>query len=232
MWSPTWTTAHARSTSSSSRTSWKLPRPSSSTIEWHSNKLAPSSNICAPTMEAMPNCSRSNSRGMGLSTCFQLPTLPSRTVTLSESIAPSSTFIVRAMLIQSGGFNKAWWAEAIMLAVHIYNRMPHTALGGNVPIHHWSGNVPLIVHLHPFGLKVKGVMPLNKQAKLKPKKEDYIFVGFALNTALSLRSCWLLQEHPPLQSGQRRQYVFRSPSAFCTSYHSHLSTNGAMSLTD
>ena len=45
---------------------------------------------------------------------------------------------VRCMLSQSG-LSKAFWAEALMYASHIINRLPSTAIDGKTPIEVWSG---------------------------------------------------------------------------------------------
>ena len=47
---------------------------------------------------------------------------------------------VRCML-SNAGLGKQFWAEAVMYASHLINRLPSAALNGKTPLEVWSGNL-------------------------------------------------------------------------------------------
>jgi len=62
--------------------------------------------------------------------------------------------MVQTMLIDSN-LSHGFWAEALQLAVHIYNWTPHKANRGKSPYFALTGEQPkLDKYLHPFGTKV------------------------------------------------------------------------------
>jgi hypothetical protein len=65
------------------------------------------------------------------------------------------------------------WAKVYSMAVHIKNRLPHSAFRLKIlPYEIMFSNKPLIKHLYPFGAKYNVHVPEEKQigiSKLSPK---------------------------------------------------------------
>lgn len=85
---------------------------------------------------------------------------------------------VRAMLIASG-LPKAYWGEALTGAVYLYNRTPHTALGGKTPYEAKNGKKPDISNIRIWGSLAYKRNPLVK--KLDPKAIPHILTGWGPN---------------------------------------------------
>ena len=88
--------------------------------------------------------------------------------------------MARAMLLD-GNVSTFFWPLAIQAAVHIKNRVPHSALPPNTtPYEMWFGRKPDISHFRPFGCKVTARKLLSDtQPKLEPRGEQGIFMGYA-----------------------------------------------------
>jgi hypothetical protein len=86
---------------------------------------------------------------------------------------------MRAMLLDAG-LPLYLWPLAAQAAVHINNRLPHSALPNNVtPFFHWFGVKPDISHFCPFGLLVTVRKPDSPdQNKVYMCSEEGRFVGY------------------------------------------------------
>ena len=83
---------------------------------------------------------------------------------------------VRCMLSQSG-LSKAFWAEALMYASHIINRLPSTAIDGKTPIEVWSGQPTSDYdRLHIFGCPAYYHVT---ESKLDLRAKKAVFMGFS-----------------------------------------------------
>ena len=81
---------------------------------------------------------------------------------------------VRCML-SNAGLGKQFWAEAVMYASHLINRLPSAALNGKTPLEVWSGK-PINDYdtLHVFGSIAYYYV---KESKLDPKAKKALFMG-------------------------------------------------------
>ncbi|KAE8654775.1 glutamate-ammonia ligase family protein [Hibiscus syriacus] len=70
---------------------------------------------------------------------------------------------------------KEFWAEALVYACHLVNRLPSTAIGGKTPLEKWFGE-PAIDYdsLHVFGSTAYYYV---KESKLDPRAKKAIFMG-------------------------------------------------------
>ena len=84
---------------------------------------------------------------------------------------------VRCML-SNAGLGKQFWAEAVMYASHLINRLPSAALNGKTPLEVWSGK-PINDYdtLHVFGSTAYYRV---KESKLDPKAKKALFMGVTL----------------------------------------------------
>lgn len=85
---------------------------------------------------------------------------------------------VRCMLIDSG-VAKEFWAEAVMTAAYIINRVPCKGSGDKSPEEIWSGQKPNMKWLKVFGCKAYAQVPAVKRKKLDDKSTECIFVGYS-----------------------------------------------------
>ena len=81
---------------------------------------------------------------------------------------------VRCML-SNAGLGKQFWAEAVMYASHLINRLPSAALNGKTPLEVWSGK-PINDYdtLHVFGSTAYYHV---KESKLDPRAKKTLFMG-------------------------------------------------------
>jgi transposase InsO family protein len=87
---------------------------------------------------------------------------------------------VRVMLLTTG-LPKAYWGEAVIAAVYLYNRTPHSSLQGfTTPYEAKTGEKPDLSNI-----KTWGSIAYKKESigisKLDPKAELYILVGWGSN---------------------------------------------------
>ena len=84
---------------------------------------------------------------------------------------------VRCML-SNAGLGKQFWAEAVMYASHLINRLPSAALNGKTPLEVWSGK-PINDYdtLHVFGSTTYYHV---KESKLDPRAKKTLFMGVTL----------------------------------------------------
>ena len=84
---------------------------------------------------------------------------------------------VRCML-SNAGLGKEFWAEAVVYASHLINRLPSTANGGKTPMEVWSGKPATDYDsLHVFGCPAYYHV---KESKLDPRAEKALFMGVSM----------------------------------------------------
>ena len=84
---------------------------------------------------------------------------------------------VRCML-SNAGLGKQFWAEAIMYASHLINRLPSVELNGKTPLEVWSGKpINDCDTLHMFGSTSYYHV---KESKLDPRAKKALFMGVTL----------------------------------------------------
>ncbi|KAI5342476.1 hypothetical protein L3X38_010351 [Prunus dulcis] len=71
------------------------------------------------------------------------------------------------------------WAEAVHIAVYIFNRCPTKALNNITPFEAYSKRKPCIAHLKIFGSLCYVHVPTKLRHKLEPKSVKGVFVGYA-----------------------------------------------------
>ncbi|KAE8707872.1 hypothetical protein F3Y22_tig00110372pilonHSYRG00231 [Hibiscus syriacus] len=81
---------------------------------------------------------------------------------------------VRCML-SNAGLGKAFWAEAVIYAGQLINRLPSSAIGGKTPLEVWSGKPATDYDsLHVFGSTAYYHV---KESKLDPREKKALFMG-------------------------------------------------------
>ena len=84
---------------------------------------------------------------------------------------------VRCML-SNASLGKQFWAEVVMYASHLINRLPSASLNGKTPLEVWSGK-PINDYdtLHVFGSTAYYHV---KESKLDPRAKKALFMGVTL----------------------------------------------------
>jgi len=88
---------------------------------------------------------------------------------------------LRAMLERAVTYDKKLWAEAVLTAIYIKNRQPHSALKDLTPYEAFYGSKPSIQHLQPFGREWYIHVPYQKRTdgkKLSPRAQRAIVTGY------------------------------------------------------
>ena len=82
-------------------------------------------------------------------------------------------------MLSSAGLGKQFWAEAVIYASHLINRLPSAALNGKTPLEVWSGK-PIKDYdtLHVFGFTADYHV---KESKLDPRAKTALFMGVTLS---------------------------------------------------
>jgi hypothetical protein len=77
------------------------------------------------------------------------------------------------------------WAEAILTACHIRNRLPTSSLGGKTPYEAWTGRKPRVGHLRKFGCTVyRHILKKSGRRKLDTKSVKGYLVGYESDSGL------------------------------------------------
>ena len=78
-------------------------------------------------------------------------------------------------MLSNAGLGKQFWAEAVIYASHLINRLPSAALNGKTPLEVWSGK-PINDYdtLHVFGSTAYYHV---KESKLDPRAKKALFMG-------------------------------------------------------
>ena len=90
--------------------------------------------------------------------------------------------MMNSFLISSGAPNNLW-GEAILLACHIQNRIPHKKIE-KTPYKLWKGYAPNIKYLKVWGCFARVMLPDPKKRKLDSKIVDCIFVDYAFHSVV------------------------------------------------
>ena len=101
---------------------------------------------------------------------------------ISERFNRTATTIARAMLIWSG-LPLSFWAEAIIYACHIYNKLPHGARGSQSPDEMWDGRKPDLSKERVFGCVCRVYLAKEQRvSKLHPVNYLGIYTGYHSST--------------------------------------------------
>lgn len=87
--------------------------------------------------------------------------------------------MARAMLIDAD-LRDFFWPFAVLAAVHIKQRIPHSSLpSGITPFHLWFHRRPNLSHLRPFGTNCTTRVITSHLSKFQPRGETGRFLGYA-----------------------------------------------------
>jgi hypothetical protein len=78
--------------------------------------------------------------------------------------------------------HQSFWAEAVQYVVYTLNRTGTRLLGGFTPYEAYTGIIPSVSHMHPFGCPVYIHIPAPLRKKLDPKAQKGIFVSYSEET--------------------------------------------------
>ncbi len=95
---------------------------------------------------------------------------------LAERMNRTISVKINCMLIDSG-LSPKWWAEALITATYLINRLPTRPLGMKSPYQLYNGRRPNISQMRVFGTECEALV-LPKPGKLSPKTRSCIFLGF------------------------------------------------------
>ena len=126
---------------------------------------------------------------------------------LAERMNRTLVEMARSMLYYQH-FHKLWWAEAVMTAAYILNRIPNSANPHVSPIQLLFHVKPDLQHLRVFGARGFVFVDKAKRTKLDPKAHACIFLGYAVGSKgyrvwdleaekLVISRTIQLQEQPP-----------------------------------
>jgi len=85
--------------------------------------------------------------------------------------------MTRCLLIESQ-LPASFWGEAVNTANYLRNRCPSKSLGGRTPYEKWTGSVPDVSHLQPFGADVYTLDRNPAKGKLDPRSRKGVLVGY------------------------------------------------------
>lgn len=80
---------------------------------------------------------------------------------------------VRCMIIDAG-VSKSFWAEAVLTAVYLINRIPSKGSGAKSPEEIWSGKQPNLSFIKVFGCRAFAQVPAVKRKKLDEKSIECV----------------------------------------------------------
>src|ERR1700682_2107471 len=87
----------------------------------------------------------------------------------------------RAMLY-SASLQRQWWAEAILTAAYIHNRLVHSSTDGKTPMELWNGMKPDMAHMRVFGCICYAHVPHSKRTKSGAQSIKCLFIGYSVNS--------------------------------------------------
>src|SRR5271154_1252957 len=115
----------------------------------------------------------------------QTPPYTSQSNGVAERLNRILNESIRAMLYQAN-MPESFWAEAVVTAAHIWNRLPSKAINNSTPYERYFGKVPNLQNLKPFGCIVYAHVPKKrrpKQSKLLPRAHKGCFVEYISSSA-------------------------------------------------
>ena len=80
--------------------------------------------------------------------------------------------------LQNANMSKRFWAESLMCANYVRNRMP-TESHNTTPYERWFGKKPKINYMRVFGCVAYVLIPKEKRAKFEKKSERMRFIGYS-----------------------------------------------------
>ena len=84
-------------------------------------------------------------------------------------------------LLYSSGMHIRFWADALVYATYVYNRLYHSGING-IPYTQWTGKRPNLKHLRAFGAKVIVKRSGHRPTKADPHFYDGRFLRFGGTT--------------------------------------------------
>ena len=97
-------------------------------------------------------------------------------------------------MVYTAHMPEIFWAEAVVTAPYVWNRLPSTAIDNNTPYELWFNRPPAILErLHPFGCIVYIHVPkarCPKGSKLHPRASRGCFIGYQSGNY----KCWDLDK--------------------------------------
>lgn len=85
--------------------------------------------------------------------------------------------MARSMLFAKN-LDEELWAETVLCAIYLLNRMPTTQAMGSTPFEEWTGKRLKFDHIRIFGSTAFEHVPEIKRSKWKPKAVKKIMVGY------------------------------------------------------
>lgn len=95
----------------------------------------------------------------------------------AERLNGSTMNLVRAMLIDSK-LAKSFWSDALRMATFVQNRTVHPRLAGKTPYEVFTGKIPNVSHLRPFGAVGYAHVPKEIRKKLDDTAVRCILIGY------------------------------------------------------
>ena len=122
---------------------------------------------------------RSISNKTGMVQIFSTPRCPQQNGT-PERMNRTIETMARCMLIDSA-FSTSFWPYAVQYAVYIKNRLPHSAIKGEIPFEQFYKSKVNFKEIKPFGCRLLYLKDDQPITKFDPKAEDGLFLGFPPN---------------------------------------------------
>ena len=76
--------------------------------------------------------------------------------------------------IQERVLSDGFWAEALLMAIHIINMSPSRPLGLQIPQEIWTGSKPNYDKLRIFGYEAYALIPKDDHRKLEPRSRKCV----------------------------------------------------------
>jgi hypothetical protein len=82
-------------------------------------------------------------------------------------------------MLEEAGMSSGWWAEAALMATHVYNLTPNTALPNHAsPLSLWSNKSISLKHLQVFGTACYAIDTSKHQPKLGARATECRLLGY------------------------------------------------------
>lgn len=86
-------------------------------------------------------------------------------------------YYAKTMLLHSN-LGKQYWAKAVDTANYLVNKLPSSAIGGQIPFTLWTGQETSLAHVWVFGLPSYAYVPEAHRSKFDARSQMLILVGF------------------------------------------------------
>lgn len=77
--------------------------------------------------------------------------------------------------LKNSNLPKKFWGEAVSTACYLINKSPSSTIEFRTPEQLWSGKIPSLHHLRPFGCIA---YVHKKEGKLDPRAKKAVFLGY------------------------------------------------------